>query len=273
MKMKKIVASLLALIMVLSLLSGCGGKQETISGTIQPNLSEPSKPAGSIEPNPNEPSTPAGTVESDPDASGVSDAPAETDAPEETEVSLGRMEGGVYTNTYAGFGCKLDSNWEFYTAEELQELPENLQELFADTEMSDAVDASAQIVDMQAENANDMSTINVVYQKMDAATRLMAATYGEEEIIDNMLTMKDTMIASYAVGGMDVDTMEKVEVDFLGEKHFALSTKGTMRIYDIPYYMLQLTDYNVGRYGVVITVNSLVEDKTESLLDLFYPVD
>ena len=35
----------------------------------------------------------------------------------EKEVSLGRMEGGVYTNTYAGFGCKLDSTWTFLSAE------------------------------------------------------------------------------------------------------------------------------------------------------------
>lgn len=245
--MKRIVASLLALTIALSLLSACGGKPEDVSGKIKPNTVEPSTPAGSIE-----------TAQ-----------PEEAQSP---EVSLGRIEGGVYTNTYAGFGCELDSNWEFYTAEELQELPENLQELFADTEAGDVIDFSNQIVDMQADNLNDLTTINVGYQKLDAATRLMAATMSEEEIIDTtLLEQKDLIISSYAQAGIDVDSMEKVEVEFLGEKHFALYTKASVG--DIPYYIVQLIDYHAGRYAVTTTFGSYVEDKTDSLLELFYAVD
>lgn len=244
--MKRTVASLLALTMALSLLSACGGKPEDVSGKIEPNTAGPSTPAGSIE-----------TV-----------APEETQSP---DVSLGRIEGGVYTNTYAGFGCELDSNWEFYTAEELQELPENVQELFADTEVGDAIDISTQIMDMQADNLNDLTTINVGYQKLDAATRLMAATMSEEEIIDSTLEQKDVLVSSYAQAGIDVESMEKVEVEFLGEKHFAMHTKAA--IGDIPYFIVQVMDYHAGRYAVTTTFGSYVEDKTDSLLKLFYAVD
>ncbi len=244
--MKRIVVSLLVLAMALSLLSACGGKPEDVSGKIEPNTAQPSTPAGSIE-----------TV-----------APEETQSP---NVSLGRIEGGVYTNTYAGFGCVLDSNWEFYTAEELQELPENVQELLSDTEVGDALNASTQIMDMQAENLNDLTTINVGYQKLDAAARLMSATMSEEEIIDSTLEQKDVLISSYAQAGIDVASMEKVEVEFLGEKHFALYTKASVG--DIPYYIVQLMDYHAGRYAVTTTFGSYVEDKTDSLLELFYAVD
>ena len=84
--MKRLLAALLALAMVTAL-AGCSGKAP--SGTI-------------TQLNPTE-------------------APAETptEAPTEATVSLGRMTGGVYENTYAGFACTLDESWTYYTAAEL----------------------------------------------------------------------------------------------------------------------------------------------------------
>lgn len=232
----------LALVLVFTL-AACGGKQTDIAGTVEPGPSA---------------AAPTGAVET---------APPE----EETPVSLGRMEGGVYTNIYAGFGCELDSNWEFYTAEELQELPGNVQELLSDTEVGELLSDLTQISDMMAENVEQLASVNVLYAKLSAQDRLSYLTLGEEGYLDAMLEQKDTLISSYAQMGIEVESMEKVETDFLGEKRWGLRTTGTQN--DVPCYMLQFLDMGLGRYGVTITFVSYLEDTTQDVADLFYKVD
>lgn len=223
---------LLALMLVLAvLLAGCGETAEDVAGNVTPTEA----------------------------------------AAKENPVSLGRLEGGVYTNSYAGFGCTLDSSWTFYSAEELQELPENVNEALKDTEIGDALEGVEQITDMMAENADMLCSMNVLYQKMDAQTRLVYAMMSDDAIADAMLTQSDTMIAAYAQAGMDVTSMEKVTVSFLGDDRIALRTEGTMQ--DIPFYMIQLFDFDQGSYSITMTFTSYLEDKTADMLELFYEVD
>lgn len=245
--MKKFVRILAALLALL-LLAGCGGEPENVGGQITPaeNVTEANV---------------ADTV-----------FPEETAAPEEdTSVRLGRMEGGVYINEYTGYACELDSNWQFYTAEELQELPANVAELMEGSELAESTDFLAQITDMMAENANDLTTINVLYQKLSMQERLAYAMLDDAAIIEATLSQKDAMIDAYAQAGIMVDTMEKTTVTFLGEERVALHTASTIE--NIPYYTLQLFDYHLGQYSVTLTLASYVEDNTTQLLDLFYEVE
>lgn len=239
--MKKTIALLLAALLAMSLLAGCGSSQDV---------------GGKVEPLPGNKETAEATTES-------------TDAG--NDVSLERMEGGVYTNEYAGFGCKLDTSWQLLTAEELQEIPENLQEILAGTAAGEGLEKYATITDVQAENVTELTTFNVLYQKLDANMKLAALTMSEEDVIDSVLSTKDQMIQSYAQAGIEVDTIEKVTVTFLGEKHTALKTTSTMQ--GVAYYTLQIMDYHLGGdYSVTLTVGSFVEDKTEDLLEMFYTV-
>lgn len=231
--MKTAKIRLLALLLVLAmLLCACGGDPEDVSGNVTP---APTSPA------------------------------------EEKPVSLGRMEGGIYTNTYAGFGCELDENWVFYTAEELQELPENTQELFAGTEMEEVANQYTQITDMMAENAADLTTVNVLYTQIPLQERLAYLMMSEEEGIDTTLAQKDAIIASYEQAGIADAVIEKVTVTFLGQEHVGLKTSATIQ--GIPYYTLQIMDYTLGAYGVAVTAASYMEDNTQAVLDLFYAVD
>lgn len=237
--MKNKMRWLLAVLLVMTVLAGCGSeKAENVAGQI----------------------TPTGTQ------------PVETQAAEEeTPVSLGRIEGGTYTNSYAGFGCTLDSSWTFYSAEELQELPENVGEMLKDTEFADSVDSMEQITDMMAENLDMLCSMNVLYQKMDMQSRLVYAMMSEEDIVDAVLGQKDSMIAAYAQMGMDVTSMEKATVTFLGEEHVAVRTEGSVQ--GMTFYMVQLFDYHRGSYSITTTMTSYMEDKTADMLALFYAVE
>lgn len=231
---------ILAIVMVLSLaLSGCGTSEKDISGTVTPVATKPVQ------------------------------TPTEEPA-EEKVMSLGRIEGGTYTNNYVGFAMDLDSSWTYHSAEELQEIPENVAELFEGSELGDSINPLTQITDMLAENVNMMTTINVLYQKLDMQSRVAYALMDEEAILDATLTESDMIIEAYAQGGIEVSSLEKVSVTFLGEERMALKTTSTME--GVPYYTLQVFDYHLGEYSATITFASFLEDQTESLLAMCYPI-
>lgn len=235
--MKRFISILLALTLVLAL-AGCSGNKEP-SGTITPQTDAPQETTA---------------------------APAE-EATEAT-VDLGEMKGGVYTNAYAGFACSLDESWQYYTAEELQDLSDLTQEVLQDSALAEQTGKFDQITDMMAENYERLTTINVNYTRLSAADRLSFALMSEEQLIDATLQQKDLLVQTYAQAGIDVTSMEKTQVTFLGENHFAIHTVGSIE--DTPYYILQLFRFNLGgQYYVTLTLASFMEDNTTGLLDLF----
>ena len=189
----------------------------------------------------------------------------------ETPVSMGRLEGGTYINEYTGYACDLDSNWAFYTAEELQELPENVQEILADTEIGDNMEGIPQFTDMMAENVEKLVTVNVMYTKVGMQERLVYAVMSDEQIIEEVLKQKDSMIEAYAQAGMDVESMEKVTINFLGQERTAMKT--VSNVDGVTQYTLQVFDYHLGQYSVTLTATSFVEDNTQWVMDQFYPVN
>lgn len=199
------------------------------------------------------------------------EASAPQTQPEEKALSVGRIEGGVYTNTYAGIGCELDENWSIYSAEELQELPDFVQDSVAGSDMEALMEEYSQIFDLQAENVNDLLAVNIVYTKIGMQERLAYASLNEEETVDATLKQKDMIAESYAAAGMEVESIEKVTVMFLGEEHYGIRTVAQSQ--GIPIYMLQVMDFDLGAYGVNITATSYMEDNAQSVLDLFYPVE
>lgn len=257
--MKKIMCLLLATVMLV--LAGCGGK-EIPGGTILPEESiQDTQPTGILEPE-TEPTTEPAT-----EPATEATEPAE----EESNLSLGRQEGGTYVNEYAGFQCQLDTNWEFYTATELQELPEQISESTKGTELNTYLDGVEQFTDMMAENVNDMLSMNLVYQKLTLEQRLAYSVTTEEEVVDSILSQADLLIEFYEASGITVYGMEKVQVEFMGQTRFAIYSVN--EIQGVPYYTLQLFDGRRGEYSLTLTLASYVEDNTLSLLELFTPVE
>ncbi len=198
--------------------------------------------------------------------------PVETTAPaEERNLSLGVIEGTTYTNRYAGLEIRLDDSWTIYPAEQLQELPDILKDMAEGTDMEQALEGVQQITDVLAENADELTTINLVMQKLSTQERIVYKLMDEEALVDTLLSQKDSMITVYAQGGINVSSMDKVTVTYMGQEHLALKTVAETQ--GVPYYILQLFDFDLGAYSVTITLGSFVEDKTESLLDLLHALD
>jgi len=251
---------LTAFVILLTMVLGCTacGEKENISGQIS-GLESQDASATSQDGANETAETSDPTVEAE--GSGTTDEEADK------QLSLGRIQGGVYTNEYVGMACELDSSWQFYAAEELQDLS-GIQEALEGTQVGDAMQGFEQIMDMQAENVEELTSMNVLYQKLTLQQRLAYAALDEEAIIDETLAQKDILVESYAQAGIMVEEMSKKTVTFMGEERVALWTKSTLN--EIDYYTLQIFNYNLGEYSATITLASFVEDKTEGMLQLFY---
>lgn len=249
--MKKIISLLLALAMVLSL-AACGSSaSEPPKGDIKP-----------LEDTEQESNTPQQTEEE----TRPTEEETQPAQEEDNSFSLGAMQGGIYENTYAGFGCKLNENWIYKTAEELQDVTGLTEEMFEGTDLD--FSAYNQILDMMAECSDPFASINIQYTALSAQERLAHAMAGEEGIIDATLQQKDMLISTYAQAGIDVSAMEKVTVNFCGEERYAIHT--TASVQGTPYYILQLFYTNIGPYYVTVTMGAFVEDTTPQLAELFY---
>ena len=197
--------------------------------------------------------------------------PAPSPEPEgEHPMVLGRVEDGVYTNTYAGIGCRLGDGWSWATAQELQELSREVREALDGTAVGSAIQDGTQIYDMQAQNGQALTTTNVVFTKLSGKERLAYALMSDEDLIRSNLEQKDALVESYAKAGIIVTAMEAVQVSFLGERRTALRTESTYQ--GVAYYMLQAFDYRLGEFGMTLTVGSFQEDHTRELLELYNPL-
>lgn len=203
---------------------------------------------------------------------GTVEAPAEGTVPAtEAALDMGTLEGGSYRNAYAGIGCDLDESWVIYGAEDLQQLPQAVLDAVEGSEMGALMEGVEQFTDFQAENADLMANVNLVYVKQDLTSRLAFQLLSDEEVVDANLAQKELLTESYAQAGMEVSTMEKAPVTFLGRETWAMKTTAQMDGLDV--YLLQLFNFKAGAYGLTLTCASFAEDNTEQLLELFYEVE
>lgn len=230
--MKKIVSLILVVLMTLSVLAGCGGKE---------------KPA---------------TTE-----------PVQTTAPvqEDRPLTLGVVEGNRYTSDYAGLVCELPDDWTVMSAEEAQDLADIVSDTFDGTEIGAVMEDGQQIYDMIAQSGDMMMNMNIVVQKLSASERIGYMNLSEDEIAQMILDQEDVLAEAYASAGMNLQSLEKVTVTYLGEKHAAI--KSVMDVQGITCYQLQLYNYHLGEYSMVLTLTSIESDNMDSMLDMFDTVE
>lgn len=186
---------------------------------------------------------------------------------EKKEVSFGKIENGVYSNAYMGLSCYLDTDWEYYSASELQDMEGVALDALKGSELEKFVEKAEYVMDMKAECVKDMTTINVVYTKLSKQEQARYDGLSDKEIVEKTLSGIDLVADSYAQAGMTVKSATEKTVYFLGEKRTALymisEAMGTS------YYTLQLYDYHTGEYATSLTLASFGQDKTMELLNLF----
>lgn len=232
--MKKTAAMLMAIWMLALMLTACGQQA-------------PEQTGGSVEPG----------TEQDQSVTGQVDA----SQPDEEELEMGSVNGGTYTNNFAGIGCALDETWVFYTKEQIAELNGFLTDGTSDEDMKKLMENSQSVQDMYASSTDGLMTINVVFQNMGL---LLGTTMSAQEYAELHVTQIPDAMEAY---GFEDVTASVTAAELAGEERPAIALTATIQ--DIPVYEL-IVCLRQGNYIYCVTLCSYTEDVTAQMAELFY---
>lgn len=232
--MKKTAAMLMAIWMLALMLTACGQQApEQTGGSVEPGAAQDQSVAGQV------------------DAS----------QPDEEELEMGSVNGGTYTNAFAGIGCTLDETWVFYTKEQIAELNGFLTDGTSDEDMKKMMENSQSVQDMYASSTDGLMTINVVFQNMGL---LLGTTMSAQEYAELHVTQIPDAMEAY---GFEDVAASVTTAELAGEERPAIALTATIQ--DIPVYEL-IVCLRQGNYIYCVTLCSYTEDVTAQMAELFY---
>lgn len=200
---------------------------------------------------------------SDDDVKGKTDpGVAETAAPEK-ELELGNISGGKYENAYFGFGCELDEQWTYATEDQLLSMVQATADLVDDENFKDELLKADMFYDMMTYFYDGVTNMNVIVQNIGAA---YGALLDEDAIAEQTAEVMPEQLATV---NMDVQSCDKVSLNFAGAEHAGVRTHsitGNGELYQLQAYV------KVGKYVAVVTVSSPLEDNIDAMLGFFYAV-
>ena len=258
--MKKLYI-LISVLLATALLTGCGVKSENTDSTAEMGNTESTERTGNTENTEN-----ILTSSSEP-ATCVSEEPASV-----KPADLGQITSKGYVNKYVGFGCDLGDGWVVESADQLQEITDDIKDTLAGSALGDTSDGQLQVMDMRAVNPESGGSVNVMYQEVSPSDMALYQEMDDDQIIDSVLKQKDAMIDSYAQAGMTVTEMGKIGTFFLGEDRVALRTVATAG--DSELIMVQIFDFHLeGNFTAITTFSAYTPEELASMMLCFYPID
>ncbi len=180
----------------------------------------------------------------------------------DAEFSLGSTDGLTYENKFIGLGCKLDSDWTFYTDDQIKQL-NNATADMAGEEFVEAVKNASIVYDMYAVSSNQMDNINVNLEKINS---VQLAVLDIAQNFENIFpTLKQTFEnMGYTNISYEVGTVK------IGNKDFtSLST--TAQINGIKMYQTAIA-VKCNGYLANITVTTFNENNVNNIFAKFYTV-
>ena len=219
--MKKLFAMLMALTILMTM-AACGQQTTDEAG-------------GTVDP---------GAV-ADRDTSGQVDMPADDAGTPE----LGSVNGGTYTNEFAGIGCTLDETWTFYTEAQIAEINGFLTEGTSDEEMRQLMEENQSVYDMYASSTDGLMTMNVVFQNMGL---LFGTTMSAQDYVELSAEQLPDAMGTY---GFEDVTASVTTAEFAGAECPAIAITATVQD---------------GNYIYCVTLCSYTEDVTAQMAALFY---
>ena len=180
----------------------------------------------------------------------------------EIAVSLGKAEGNVYESDFLGIGFNLPEGWSFYTDEQIREL-NNLTKDMADDDVAKQLAEARLIHDMYAMDSTGSST-TIILEKMSAISSTIVdektyAASSSRQIPKALESLGFTNVKT-SIGSTNLCGNEHVTIDIT-----ATSSNGVL--YE------KVICVNVGQYIACITVTSLDEASTATILANFYSLD
>lgn len=243
--MKKLLALLLALVMILSLVA-CAEEEEDSIRRDRKNKEQTTEGT-------EEETEPEETEEE------TEEVTEEETEPEETEdAPFGTVDGQVYENAYMGFGVKLDRNWVIATAEEAAEVVGmGAQFMGVDEQLSQGT-----YCDLYAMTA-DNTALNIMLQKESLYTKI----YKDEQILE---VSAEIIVSQFESIGMSDVQVELTTATFAGRQCAAMGISGSMSGITLVETMIL---WREGDYMATITVGGRDAAACGETMELFYALD
>ncbi len=257
--MQKFIALLLVLCLMLTMLVACG--KEDVDPTTETPTESTTEPT-TEEPTTEEPTTEEPTTEEPTTEEPTTEEPT-TEEPTTEEISLlGTLNGNVYENPVAGFGCSLDESWHIYNEAEMATIMGLATNMYNDESIKAAIENSGTAMVFYAMQNAGMPNININVEDMGAAASLVTI----DQYVDAILI---TLEQSLGSAGLTNVTTEKVTVNFAGEEVPAIAVVAEMigvQIHELLVPMIRDT------YMFNTAICCATAEECLDTLSLFYPV-
>lgn len=177
---------------------------------------------------------------------------------------LGTVNGSVYENAVAGFGCNLEG-WTYATQEEIIATQELTKEQLTE-DLAKAMEEAQSVTVMMATSADQMKNVNLAIQDVSEYISIY-----ESIGMDGLLTLiKGQMETAYAAQGMKDVVCDIIQVDISGKSFYAMQVSCTYM--GVPVYQKQLADVK-GNNMIMLTVTTYFSDGCDEVLANFYTVE
>lgn len=242
MKFSKILSIILAIALIISVFAGCSG-----NSTGEPETS----------------STSCTTETTQPEETAQEDTKADTDGSEVDVDYAGTVLNGTYHNEYFDFRFTPESDWVFYSDDQLLELNELSSARYgamAKETFNSRIEEGGSLSVMYASNLWG-ENINMVVQKtpemLTSSTEDLYYTY-----------LKTMLVGEYEKMGFSDVSIDLVQTIFIGETKSALLTNISS------LGMIQMQKFVVGGdYTCVLTISTYSEDSAHEIMGKFHGYD
>ena len=258
--MKKLLALLLAMVMLLSL-AACSETSDDDEDDVRGSVSSQKDDNKDTEKETDKETDKEADKEADEEADKEADKEADQDADmdaDKDKVEVGTSKNNTYKNTFAGITCTLGSDWTFMTDAEIKANNELTMDMMGDN-YAEAIKNATYFTDMMATHTNGMDTINVVFEKLTGVNQSLT-----EEQYANLC--KDSTKGALESMGMTKVTITVEKGIFAGEEHNFLAISGEFS--GVPVYE-RLVVLRCGSYAVSVTACTWYADTCKTILDSF----
>ncbi len=177
----------------------------------------------------------------------------------ETEVTLGTVNGNIYESTFIGIGCALPDGFTFYSQEQIAQNNSAAYDMLSE-DIAEELQSADVIYDMAAADESG-SSVNVNIENLGL---LGVAVKNADEYVD--IAVSQAAAPLEELGFTDVDAFKNT-ITFAGEKHPAVqivATQSGFTCYQTSVCIM------VDNHMASISVGSLDKATHDALLASFY---
>lgn len=191
---------------------------------------------------------------------GVSNIESDDEVNSDEEFSLGSVNGLTYENKFIGLGCSLDSEWTFYTDEQIKDL-NNITLDAVGEEVEEIIKASDIVYDMYTSRNNGLDSINVNLEKVNPVQLALI------NLEDYYLNAAPTLVKGLENMGLSNITYETGTITIDGQEFDCLNVEADIQ--GINFYET-LFSVKCNGYLANISIGNTGENNIDDIIESFY---